>query len=73
VQSGRELPVKIVGRRRPPKVDVISFNQMQKTVNALRAGRGLVPKGVYRFKTFEEADAWLIRMMAEISSRASRR
>ena len=65
--------MKVVGHRKPPKVDVISFNDMQETVNALRAGRGLVPKGVYRFKTFAEADAWLTRMMAKHSLRASRR
>jgi hypothetical protein len=64
---------KVVGRRKPARVDVGSFDSMQKMVNALRAGRGLVPKGVYRFHTFEEADAWLIRTMAENSSRASRR
>ena len=65
--------MKVVGHRKPLKVDVISFNDMQKTVNTLRAGRGLAPKGVYRFKTFAEADAWLIRMMAESSLHGSRR
>ena len=64
--------MKTVGHRKAPKVNVISFNEMQKTVNALRVGRGLLPKGIYRFKTFEEADAWLIRTMAENSSRVSR-
>ena len=26
--------------------------------------RALVPRGVYRFSSFEEADAWMTRMMA---------
>ena len=32
---------------------------------ALRAtGRGLCPKGVFKFKTHEEADAWMQEMLA---------
>ena len=27
-------------------------------------GRGLCPKGVFKFKTHEEADAWMLRMLA---------
>ena len=65
--------MKVVGHRKPLKVDVISFNDMQKTVNNLRAGRGLAPKGVYRFKTFAEADEWLTRMMAKNSLHVSQR
>jgi len=65
--------MKVVGRRRRARVDVETFDVMQKTVNVMRAGRGLVPKGVFRFKSFGEADTWLIRMMAVNSSRASRR
>src|SRR5437667_8953636 len=65
--------VKLVGRRKPAKVDAVSFDSMQKALNAMRRGRGLVPKGVYRFKSFDEADAWLIRTMAKNSSRASQR
>lgn len=63
--------MKVVGRRKPPKVDVVSFNTAQKMANVLRNGRGLASKGVYRFKTFEEADEWVINMMAKNSSRVS--
>ncbi len=27
-------------------------------------GRGLCPKGVFKFNTHEEADAWILKMMA---------
>jgi len=27
-------------------------------------GRGLCPKGVFKFKTHEEADAWMVKMLA---------
>ncbi|MBW3565878.1 MAG: hypothetical protein KY459_14295 [Acidobacteria bacterium] len=36
---------------------------MQRTMNRLR-GEALVPRGVYRFATHEEADEWMMRMMA---------
>ena len=56
--------MKVIGRKGAPVVNVETIDQMQKMANALRQGRPLVPKGLWRFKTFEEADAWLIKMMA---------
>jgi len=29
----------------------------------LRGSRPFIPKGVHRFKTFEEADAWTLQMI----------
>lgn len=51
---------KTVGRRVPP-----SGAGLQKTLNQVMAGqkRGICPRGVYRFKTHEEADAWMTRML----------
>jgi len=28
-------------------------------------GRGLCPKGVFKFKTHEEADAWMLMMLVQ--------
>ncbi len=39
--------------------------RLARTAAFLRGHAGLVPRGVYRFSSFEEADAWMIRMMAE--------
>jgi hypothetical protein len=36
---------------------------MQRTINRLR-GVGLIPRGVYRFATHEDADEWMIRTIA---------
>jgi hypothetical protein len=36
---------------------------LQRTLNRLR-GCGLIPKGVYRFHTHEEAEEWMMRQMA---------
>jgi hypothetical protein len=43
---------------------------LQQTVNELR-GCGLVPKGVYRFRSHEEADEWMIRQIAATHARHS--
>jgi hypothetical protein len=37
---------------------------LQRTLAAVRRTGVLVPRGVYRFASFEEADAWMTRMMA---------
>ena len=43
---------------------------MQRTMNALR-GAALVPRGVYRFERHEEADEWMIQMIANTHARLS--
>jgi hypothetical protein len=38
---------------------------MQATLNGFlkRSGHRLAPRGVYRFRSHEEADAWMMKMM----------
>ena len=57
----RIVKMKTVGRRR---VDTGSNGTLQRTMSQLRGTRALVPRGVYRFNSFEEADAWMTRMVA---------
>lgn len=55
---------KTVGRRRP--ADAMNGGMaLQKTLNQMLQATGhlLAPKGVFRFKTHEEADAWTLKMM----------
>ena len=57
-----EEPIeRIVGRRSPPgDALVIRSNRRADAVAWQRAlGGNGVPRGVYRFRTHEEADAWL--------------
>ena len=61
-----EAPGKIVGHRRPPadnmaatQADQIEDSRAWK--KSLRTMR--IPKGVYRFRTHEEADEWLWQML----------
>ena len=53
--------IKTVGRRR---VDVGSRGVLQRTLAAVRRTWAVVPRGVYRFGSFEEAEAWMTRTMA---------
>jgi hypothetical protein len=65
------LPMKVVGRRGEAKVDVLTFDPMQRMVNVLRQGCPFVPKGVWRFKSFEEADQWTMKMLTRPRNRES--
>jgi hypothetical protein len=57
-----ETPGKVVGRRHPPK-DGLTLTAAQSAANARAWKRAFgtlrIPKGVYRFRTHEEADEWL--------------
>ncbi len=53
--------MKTVGRRRTDRHDQAA---LQRTLAAVRQTGALVPRGGYRFQSFEEADAWMTRMMA---------
>lgn len=65
--------IKIVGKRSgkiAPTLENVTI--LIDTMRQLRGGRGICPRGVYRFKTFEEADEWMLKMIAR-SSLANRR
>lgn len=55
------MMIKTVGRRR---VDRDDPGALQHTLAAVRATGAVIPRGVYRFSSFEEADAWMTRTMA---------
>ena len=57
---------KVVGKRRPPRDSFGAGMDLQDTVVALCQSQrmGLVPKGVFRFKSHEEADEWMWAMLA---------
>jgi hypothetical protein len=56
--------MKTVGRRRADGDDAGDRGALQRTLAAVRGTGAVVPRGVYRFATFEEADAWMTRTMA---------
>jgi hypothetical protein len=63
--------MKVVGRRREPRPTRENIQAIQKLLLDLRGDQPFLPKGVYRFKTHEEADAWQMKMLTR-PSRASR-
>jgi hypothetical protein len=55
---------KVIGRRKMGKGGWTASTRLQGTMAALRRTGALVPRGVYRFLSFDEADEWMIRMTA---------
>lgn len=56
--------VKVVGHRRPARGGLRAADTLLHTVIELRGDKPFMPRGLHRFKTFEEAQEWSIRMMA---------
>lgn len=55
--------IKVITKRHGQSVPLKDAAILQRTMNRLR-NYDLVPKGLYRFTTFEEADQWLIGQIA---------
>ena len=45
--------------------------RLSRTARFLRGDPGLVPRGVFRFSSFDEADTWMTRMMIATHERRS--
>jgi len=67
--QGHTDRVKQVGHRRQPRTDWADVSRLLRTAAALRPVPDLVPRGVYRFQSFEEADAWLTQTIARMLAR----
>ncbi len=55
--------MKVVGRKGRVQTGLVHADAMQRLATELRRGKPFMPKGVFRFKTFEEADAWKLKML----------
>lgn len=64
--------VKTVGRRTPGRGGLEKSAALLELTVQLRGDKPFIPRGVYRFKSFEESDAWAMRMMTRRSSPARR-
>lgn len=58
-----ELPMKVVGRRRWAQ-GLVASAPLLRLVLQLRGHKPFLPKGVYRFRSFEESEEWTLRMLA---------
>jgi len=72
-KSDKRLPMKVVGRQGKSKVDAVTFAPMQQMLRGVRQSLPFMPKGVWRFKSFEEADQWKMKMQTRPRNPASRR
>jgi hypothetical protein len=66
-----EFSQKRIGKRKGWNSSPEEADRWQKTVHQLRGGIGVCKRGLYKFKTFEEADQWM-EMMILSSTRESR-
>lgn len=64
--------IKIVGKRKGFDTSPEAAAIWLKTANALRGDYGICPRGVYRFKTFEDADKWMTQMLVRSFLEAQR-
>ena len=60
--------VKTAGRRNAATGPEATAGLLRLVIE-LRAGRLFIPRGVHRFRSFEEAQEWSLKMMARPSSR----
>jgi hypothetical protein len=56
--------MKIVGRR-VPRTDgnILAAQGLFEIAVMLRKGKPSIPKGVHRFRSHEEKDAWILKML----------
>ena len=59
------LPMKVVGRRRWA-TGLVALAPLLKLVLQLRGRRPFLPKGVHRFRSFEESEEWTLRMLTRL-------
>jgi hypothetical protein len=60
------LPMKVVGRRRWAP-GLVAAAPLLRLVVELRGRRPFLPKGVHRFRSFEESEEWTLRMLTRPS------
>lgn len=58
------VKTKTVGRRKQSSGGLIATDNLLKLVIALRGNKPFYPRGVYKFKSFEEKEAWALKMKA---------
>jgi hypothetical protein len=54
--------MKVLGRRKPSK-GLKKADAFLRLVIALRGDKPFIPRGVYRFHSHEEKDAWTMKML----------
>lgn len=56
--------MKTIGRRAPAKGSIQNMDHLQRLAIALRGQKPLHPRGVFKFRTHAEKDAWTKKLLA---------
>lgn len=65
--------MKVVGTRHTDTSSMADLAALARTAALLRGTACLVPRGVYRFSSFNEADAWMTRMLLRTHEHPNRK
>jgi hypothetical protein len=71
-EQNQPFTVKVIGKRKKTQSGLLAVNNLLKLVIQLRGNRPFIPKGLYRFKSFEESQEWTLKMMTRRSSQDHR-
>ena len=66
-----EIGMKVVGRRRLAR-GLVATGPLLRLAVDLRGDKPFVPRGVHRFRSFEESEEWTLRMLTRPSKPARR-
>jgi hypothetical protein len=56
--------MKVVGRRQPKQGgDILAAQGLFELAQQLRSGKPSIPRGVYRFRSHDEKDGWILKML----------
>jgi hypothetical protein len=66
-------PVRVVGTRHSDSLPMADQAALARTTALLRGTAHLVPRGVYRFSSFDEADAWMTQMLLRTHAHPNRK
>jgi hypothetical protein len=61
--GGERPAMKVVGRRRRGSGGIMAAAPFLSLVIRLRGDKPFLPKGVHRFRSFQESQAWSMKMM----------
>ena len=56
--------IKILGKRKPCSGGLVKANNLFKLALGLRGNKPFCPKGIHRFKSYEEKEEWTRKMNA---------
>ena len=68
MSMSQEIMKIVGGRNLPPLWE--RFDRLQRTAQLL-LGRGICPKGVFRFKTFQEFEEWKNKLRQELQNKTT--